>query len=357
MAPANAQLLAADCAACTGWCVEGAGGQVLTTIAIYSWRTRATPAARAMAKESQYEPQEETLIESPSRHDAAPREEPVLLGGPNAGSSGCRSPGTPPETAAASVSVPVKTEVSVKREAQEQGEVPPAARAPSHEAVATEKEQTEVRPTAQAQSHGAVQEQGQTKGHPTAQAQIRGAVAQLQPTGAALPHAATPPTGVTMLPEAQPVQREARSTGDSSANQAQSHEPAHKKPRSTDDLFAQPPPKKKPAILAQQALKSSRGVARVKLEELGPATFNRGGTVTDSRHCHNLMRRILTEEAFATYRYEAGYCHEPNPKGPSMVANHGNRMASKDPNLPQLPETVLNGYVRQDAPGHGPADV
>ena len=90
-------------------------------------------------------------------------------------------------------------------------------------------------------------------------------------------------------------------------------------------------------------MKSSRGVARVKLEELGPATFNRGGTVTDSRHCHNLMRRILTEEAFATYRYEAGYCHEPNPKDPSVVANHGNRMASKDPNLPQLPETALKG--------------
>ena len=323
MAPAKDQLLAANCAACAGWYVEEAGGQVHTTIAIYSWRTRATPAARAMAEESQHEMPEGTLIESPSRHDAEPREEPVLLGGPEAGSPWCRNPWTPREPAAASASVPVKAEVSIKTEEQEQEEVSPAARAPRHEAVAQEQEQTERHPTAQAQSHGAV--------------------AQKQPTGATLPHAATPPTRVTVLVGAQSVQREARSTGDSSADQAQSHELGRKKPRSTDDLFAQPPPNKKPAILAQQALKSSRGIARVKLEELGPATFNRGGTVTDSQHCHNLMRRILTEEAFATYRYEAGYCHEPNPKDPFVVATHGNRMVAKAPHLPQLPEAALKG--------------
>ena len=108
MAPAKDQLLAANCAACAGWYVEEAGGQVHTTIAIYSWRTRATPAARAMAEESQHEMPEGTLIESPSRHDAEPREEPVLLGGPEAGSPWCRNPWTPREPAAASASVPVK---------------------------------------------------------------------------------------------------------------------------------------------------------------------------------------------------------------------------------------------------------
>ena len=95
----------------------------------------------------------------------------------------------------------------------------------------------------------------------------------------------------------------------------------------------------------------------MKLEELGPATFNRGGTVTDSQHCHNLMHRILTEEAFATYRYEAGYCHEPNPKDTLLVANHGNRMVTKDPQIATAPRDCSEGYVRQDAPGHSPADV
>ena len=79
------------------------------------------------------------------------------------------------------------------------------------------------------------------------------------------------------------------------------------------------------------------------MEELGPATFNRGGTVTDSQHCHILMERILTQEAFATIRYEAGYCHEPNPKDRFSVSDHGNRMVVKDPNLPLLPKTALKG--------------
>ena len=75
---AKAQFWAADCGACAGWYVEEAGGRVHTTIAIYSLHTRATPAARAMAGESQEELQEATLIESPSPHGAAPRVDAVL---------------------------------------------------------------------------------------------------------------------------------------------------------------------------------------------------------------------------------------------------------------------------------------
>ena len=275
-----------------------------------------------MAGESQEESLDATLIESPSRHDAEPRAD-AFFGGPAAGNPWGSSPWPPRLPAAASASVPIKAEVSVKEEEQEQKEVPPHCSG--------------------AEPRSSCAEAGAEGGSPTAQAPSHGAVAQMQPTGAALPHAAAPPTGLTVHPVAQQVKREARSTGDSSADQAQSHELDRKKPRSTDDLFAQPPPNKKPAILAQQALKSSRGIARVKLEELGPATFNRGGTVTDSGHCHNLMHRILTKEAFATYRYEAGYCHEPNPKDTSRVSNHGNRMVAKDPNLPQLPTTALKG--------------
>ena len=86
---------------------------MLTAIAIYGWRTRATPAARAMSKESHgAEPregaqivEEETVIESPSRQDAAPGVDPILLGG--------------------SASAPVNEEVSIKREEQEQTEVRP----------------------------------------------------------------------------------------------------------------------------------------------------------------------------------------------------------------------------------------
>ena len=95
--------------------------------------------------------------------------------------------------------------------------------------------------------------------------------------------------------------------------------------------------------MAKKALLNSRRRERVKLEDLGPATFNRGGTVTDSQHCRTLMAHILTEAAFATHLYNQGYCHEPNPKDPLMVAKHGNQMHGKDPTLPRLPETALKG--------------
>ena len=275
-----------------------------------------------MAEESQETliDQDEHLIESPSRHDAAPGVVPLLLGGHASDTSWCTSPWTLREQAAAPTSVPVQA--SIKKE---------------------ERQQTEVRCTAQAPSHGAEHEQEQTQVRPTAQAPSHEAVAQQQPTGVARPHALTPPMGVTILPRAQAVKREIPSVSDSPTGEAQSHEPNHKRPRGTDDPFAQPPPDKKPAFLAQQALKTSRGIQRVKLEELGPATFNRGGTVTDSKHCKTLMDRILTKEAFATIRYDAGYCHEPNPKDTSGVSNHGNRMVVKDPNLPQLPKAALKG--------------
>ena len=63
----------------------------------------------------------------------------------------------------------------------------------------------------------------------------------------------------------------------------------------------------------QRALATSEGRMRVQLERLGPAVFNRQGNPTCGKHCQTLMKRILEEEGFATFRYDAGYCHEPDP--------------------------------------------
>ena len=157
--------------------------------------------------------EEETVIESPSRQDAAPGVDPILLGG--------------------SASVPVKEEVSMEGEERAQEEARPTAQAQSHGAV-QEQEQAEVRPTAQAQRQVALQEQEQREVRPTAQAQSHGAVAQQQPKGAA--------PRVAVLPGAQPVKREPGSTGNSSADQAQSHELDRQRSRtgSADDIFARP---------------------------------------------------------------------------------------------------------------------
>ena len=61
--------------------------------------------------------------------------------------------------------------------------------------------------------------------------------------------------------------------------------------------------------------------------------FSIGGAPTSGRHCLNLAKRILTIEGFATYRYTAGYCHEPDPNNPLAVSKHGNQMAEVLANL------------------------
>jgi len=81
----------------------------------------------------------------------------------------------------------------------------------------------------------------------------------------------------------------------------------------------------------------------VPLEDLGPALFNRQGAATCGQHCHDLGRRILTMEGFATFRYVAGFCHEPDPEDLQAVARHGNSMVARDPLLPRLPMRALKG--------------
>ena len=92
-----------------------------------------------------------------------------------------------------------------------------------------------------------------------------------------------------------------------------------------------------------QVLKLSKGIVRVPLEDLGPALFNRQGAATCGQHCQNLGKRILTLEGFATFRYQAGFCHEPDPDDPMAVSRHGNNMTSIDPLLPRLPQKPLKG--------------
>lgn len=96
-------------------------------------------------------------------------------------------------------------------------------------------------------------------------------------------------------------------------------------------------------VQAKRILALSKGRVRVPLEDLGPALFNRQGMATDGRHCHELGERILKVEGFATFRYEAGFCHEPDPERPLAVAEHGNAMAARDPLLPWLPAKPLKG--------------
>ena len=88
-------------------------------------------------------------------------------------------------------------------------------------------------------------------------------------------------------------------------------------------------PKGKAAIQAQKALATSKGRMRIPIQKLGPAVFNRQGSPTSGKHCIALAHRILREEGFATFRYHAGFCHEPNPRDPLRVARHWERDGCK----------------------------
>ena len=94
---------------------------------------------------------------------------------------------------------------------------------------------------------------------------------------------------------------------------------------------------------AGEVLRWSKGIVRVPLEDLGPSLFNRHGANTCGKHCHEMAARILTLEGFATFRYVAGLCHEPDPNDPQSVARHGNKMAETDELLPRLPMKALKG--------------
>ena len=86
-------------------------------------------------------------------------------------------------------------------------------------------------------------------------------------------------------------------------------------------------------------LRMSKGIVRVPLDELGPALFNRNGEATSGAHCLKLAKRMLKLEGFATFRYVAGFCHEPDPADPLAVSRHGNIMQAKDNSLPRLPRS------------------
>ena len=56
-----------------------------------------------------------------------------------------------------------------------------------------------------------------------------------------------------------------------------------------------------------------------------------------------MAERIVKIEGFATYRYEAGFCHEPDPSDTFAVSRHGDMMADRDTLLPRLAARSLKG--------------
>ena len=60
----------------------------------------------------------------------------------------------------------------------------------------------------------------------------------------------------------------------------------------------------------------------------------------------SLASRILHVEGFASYRYGAGWCHEPDPQDNHGVSRHANEKAAADPILPRYPPKPLYGVFK-----------
>ena len=114
-------------------------------------------------------------------------------------------------------------------------------------------------------------------------------------------------------------------------------------PKSEAQASSQQPKGTLVTTQAKRVLALSKGRVRVPLDDLGPALFNRQGLATCGKHCHDLAARIIKVEGFATFRYEAGFCHEPDPADPLAVSRHGNAMADRDALLPRLAAKPLRG--------------
>ena len=102
----------------------------------------------------------------------------------------------------------------------------------------------------------------------------------------------------------------------------------------------------KPCAAAKEMLKYSLGRRRVKIEDLGPALFNRFGGPRSARHASKLMTRIVDHESFAEYRYNSVWAHTANPANPSEVYEHALSMTSNDPLLPRFKNNALLGCFR-----------
>ena len=109
---------------------------------------------------------------------------------------------------------------------------------------------------------------------------------------------------------------------------------------------AQPGQDAKICFQARAVKRLMKGSRRIRLVDLAPAKFNRHNSPLSGKHVLSLAQRILREEGFATYRYNCGWCHEPDPKDPLAVSRSANEKAAADPILPRYPAKPLHGVFK-----------
>ena len=81
---------------------------------------------------------------------------------------------------------------------------------------------------------------------------------------------------------------------------------------------------------------------------LGPARFDRNGEPLSGRRIEALKHRVFSVEGFATYRYDCGWMHRPNPDDVMEVYRRSAANSRQDPRLPVYPKQALSGVFRKN---------
>jgi hypothetical protein len=84
---------------------------------------------------------------------------------------------------------------------------------------------------------------------------------------------------------------------------------------------------------AEVLKKYSLGMARIPLEDVGCAPFNRNGEGISGKHAHSLIRRIVKEQGLVQYRYRRGLALSIDPTDSLAVARFTNSYVAKQSDL------------------------
>ena len=91
----------------------------------------------------------------------------------------------------------------------------------------------------------------------------------------------------------------------------------------------------------------TKGVSRVQVELLAPAWFNRFGDALKGSRVLEIIKLILIQPGFATYKYEHAWVVAPDPAGGFQMADLANRMAALDSWLPKRDRKTFYGTFRK----------
>ena len=98
----------------------------------------------------------------------------------------------------------------------------------------------------------------------------------------------------------------------------------------------------------------TRGVMRIKLENMACSPLSRGGAGVSGRHAHDVHRPIAERDGLVVWRYNRGICLAPNPKSPMDNSEFTNKYVETQRDLLcPVAKTALPGSISKTHLWHG----